>query len=110
MHQGEGEQGDPCAPVLYAIGQNVALAALLAAQAHLQADEGVIAFLDDLYVLPRVPVARGIVAKLFARYSSFEPRQNTDVRLVPAPPEVVDLGPDVWRGHKSQRAYRASDR
>ena len=105
VHQGEGcEQGDPLAPALYAIGQH---AALLAAQSRLQADEEVVAFLDDLYVLttlPRARVARDVVAGAVEAGCGIASNHGK-TRIfgwsnAPAPPEVADLGPDVWRGDK----------
>ncbi|OLP88324.1 hypothetical protein AK812_SmicGene30376 [Symbiodinium microadriaticum] len=105
VHQGEGcEQGDPLAPALYAIGQH---AALLAAQSRLQADEEVFAFLDDLYVLttlPRARVARDVVAGAVEAGCGIASNHGK-TRIfgwsnAPAPPEVADLGPDVWRGNK----------
>ena len=105
VRQGEGcEQGDPLAPALYAIGQH---AALLAAQSRLQADEEVFAFLDDLYVLttlPRARVARDVVAGAVEAGCGIASNHGK-TRIfgwsnAPAPPEVADLGPDVWRGNK----------
>ena len=82
-------------------------AALLAAQSRLQADEEVFAFLDDLYVLttlPRTRVARDVVAGAVEAGCGIASNHGK-TRIfgwsnAPAPPEVADLGPDVWRGDK----------
>ena len=47
-----GEQGDPMMPLLFALGQDSALTTV---QGSLGAENGLMAFLDDLYVATPIP-------------------------------------------------------
>ena len=80
------EQGDPLAPALYALGQHDALHA---AAADLRETEFLAAFLDNLYVV--TSPARASERLKTCVYSAAGGE---------APPGIVALGEEVWRGDK----------
>ena len=75
--QGEGgEQGDPLMPMLFALGVHAALCAI---QSHLQADERVFAYLDDIFLVTtpaRVGVLFGVVEAELWRCSRIRVHQG----------------------------------
>ena len=105
VRQAEGvEQGDPLAAAFFALGQHDSLAA---PHACLQPAEVLAAFLDDLYVVTCPARAREACDKV-----SREVEQGAGVSANlgktrvfhaaggAAPPGILDLGAEVWRGDK----------
>ena len=103
VNQSEGgEQGDPLMPALYALGQHDALQA---ARAELHADDVLVAFLDDLYLLTsrsRVKRAIEIVTGKVAEMAGVQPHlgklQAWSPSGGPAPPGLADLSATAWEG------------
>eukprot|EP00439_Symbiodinium_sp_Y106_P083243 s600_g23.t1 len=103
--QGEGcEQGDPLAPVLFALGQH---AALCQASSALHSSERLLAFLDDLYVLTtreRAREARDTVVQAVQEgcgIASNDGKTRVYSHAGGEPsPGIAELGDDVWRGNK----------
>ena len=112
--QAEGvEQGDPLAPGLYVLGQHDSL---VAASASLRPDERLAAFLDDLYVVtvperaaPLLRVVTGEVERGAGVEANLGKTRVYNAAGGDAPPDIDDLGPDVWCGNlpPAQRGFVA---
>ena len=96
-----GEQGDPLMPALYALGQHDALQA---ARDQLHADDVLIAFLDDLYILTRRSRAKEAIDIVTGKVSEMAGVQTHLGKLEawspsggPAPPGLNDLSPTAWK-------------
>ena len=101
--QGEGcEQGDSFPPALFALGQHDALQK--AAEA-LHADDSIVAFLDDNYV---VTMPSGATAAFDATVRAVEDRDASNLGKTwvivaeagSAPAGIAEPGDDVWRSDK----------
>ena len=116
VRQGEGcEQGDPLAPVLYALGQHDALQR---AASGLHAGDTLMAFLDDLFVTApsRARTALDAATQAVADHcgigSNLGKTRAMAAKEGPPPPGIAELGDDVWRGDKpsAQRGIVVPDR
>ena len=104
IEQGEGgEQGDPLMPALYALAQHDALEA---AAGRLEKGERLFAFLDDLYVVTtraRAAAAFKEVAGAVERHAGVQSHLGKLRAWCrgggPAPADVAELGPKVWRAN-----------
>ena len=100
QHEG-GEQGDPSMPLLFSLAIHNALAAV---KEELEAGEMLFAFLDDIYVLSRRdrtrPMYNLLAEKLHlqAGIQLHAGKTRTWKKSGTRPPDVDDLGPDVWHG------------
>ena len=106
--QGEGgEQGDALMPALFSLGM---AEALREAQSHLQANELVIAYLDDIYIVTspeRARAAYDMVTATVAARCGIMPNLGKTVcwnRANTCPPGIEALGEGVWRGTGDQAA------
>ena len=101
VQQGEGgEQGDPLMPALYALGQH---RALVQANEQLQADELLLAYLDDLYVLchrSRAAEVFRVVSGCVAEHAGVQAHLGKLRAWCSgggeAPPDLAALGSEVW--------------
>ena len=100
QHEG-GEQGDPLMPLLFSLAIHNALAAV---KEELEAGEMLFAFLDDIYVLSRGDRTRTIYNLLAEKLQAqagiqlHAGKTRTWNKSGAPPPDVDDLGPDVWHG------------
>ena len=106
--QGEGgEQGDALMPALFSLGL---AQALQEAQSRLQANELVIAYLDDLYIVSSPERARdayNTVTDVVRARCGIEPNEGKTAcwnKSGTEPPGIADLGSGVWRGGGSNSA------
>ena len=96
-----GEQGDPLMPLLFSLAIHNALAAV---KEELEAGEMLFAFLDDIYVFSRSdrtrPIYNLLAEKLHlqAGIQLHASKTRTWNKSGTRPPDVDDLGPDVWQG------------
>ena len=100
QHEG-GEQGDPLMPLLFSLAIHNALAAV---KEELEAGEMLFAFLDDIHVLSRRDRTR-LIFNLLAEKLHLQAgiqlhagKTRTWNKSGTRPPDVDDLGPDVWHG------------
>ena len=100
--QGEGgEQGDALMPALFSLGM---ADGLRQAQAQLQPNELVVAYLDDVYIITspeRARAAYQVVTDTIAATCGIQPNLGKTVcwnKAGVCPPNMAELGPTVWRG------------
>ena len=100
--QGEGgEQRDALMPALFSLGLAQALSE---AQSRLRANELVIAYLDDLYIVTspaRARQAYDAVTEVVRARCGIEPNGGKTAcwnKAGVAPPGIAELGAGVWRG------------
>ena len=108
--QGEGgEQGDALMPALFSLGM---ADALKQAQDSLLADELVVAYLDDVYIITapeRALAAYRTVTETIATVCGVQPNLGKTVvwnQAGTVPHEIQGLGEGVWRGSGPQAGIR----